>query len=141
MTVRKVSTKCGQSAEMDYNKYIGSKATDFPPYRDFSNMRKIESEMNAAVTNRYNFSKAYTQVSIQDRIANVYLHGNLIARVGDTFVQILDGGWQSVTTKSRLNALLSAVTPNGGVFQKDYVWYYNSQKLGTVPFISGMEAV
>ena len=141
MTVRKVSTKCGQSAEMDYNKYIGSKATDFHPYRDFSNMRKIESEMNAAVTNRYNFSKANTQVSIQDRIANVYLHGNLIARVGDTFVQILDGGWQSVTTKSRLNALLSAVTPNGGVFQKDYVWYYNSSKVGTVPFVSGMEAV
>jgi len=104
-------------------------------------MRKIESEMNAAVTNRYNFSKANTQVSIDDRVANVYLHGNLIARVGDTFVQILDGGWQSVTTKSRLNALLSAVTGDGGVFQKDFTWYYNSSKVGTVPFMSGMEAV
>ena len=104
-------------------------------------MRKIESEMNAAVTNRYNFSKANTQVSINDRIAEVRLHGNLIARVGDNFVQILDGGWQSVTTKSRLNALLSAVTPNGSVFQKDFTWYYNSSKVGTVPFMSGMEAV
>ena len=104
-------------------------------------MRKIESEMNAAVTNRYDFRKANTEVSINDRIAEVYLHGNLIARVGDTFVQILDGGWQSNTTKSRLNALLRAVTPDGGVFQKDYVWYYNSSKVGTVPFMSGMEAV
>jgi len=104
-------------------------------------MRKIESEMNAAVTNRYNFSKANTQVSIDDRVASVYLHGNLIARVGDNFVQILDGGWQSVTTKSRLNALLRAVTPDGGVFQKDFTWYYNSSKTGTVPFFSGMEAV
>ncbi len=104
-------------------------------------MRKIESQMNAAVTNRYNFSKANTSVSINDRIAEVRLHGNLIARVGDNFVQILDGGWQSVTTKSRLNALLSAVTNDGGVFQKDFTWYYNSSKVGTVPFFSGMEAV
>jgi len=104
-------------------------------------MRKIESEMNAAVLSRRNFSKANTSVTINDRIAEVRLHGNLIARVGDSFVQILDGGWQSVTTKSRLNALLREVTPDGGVFQKDYVWYYNSSKVGTVPFMSGMEAV
>jgi len=104
-------------------------------------MRKIESEMNAAVLTRRNFNKANTSVTINDRIAEVRLHGNLIARVGDTFVQILDGGWQSVTTKSRLNALLREVTPDGGVFQKDYVWYYNSSKVGTVPFMSGMEAV
>ena len=104
-------------------------------------MRKIETEMNSAVLTRRNFSKANTSVSINDRIAEVRLHGNLIARVGDNFVQILDGGWQSVTTKSRLNALLRAVTPDGGVFQKDYVWYYNSSKVGTVPFFSGMEAV
>ena len=107
----------------------------------FSNMRKIETQMNSAIANRENFSKANTTVSIEDRVASVYLHGNLIARVGDTFVQILDGGWQSVTTKSRLNALLRAVTPDGGVFQKDFTWYYNSSKVGTVPFFSGMEAV
>ena len=104
-------------------------------------MRKIETEMNSSVLSRRNFSKANTSVSINDRIAEVRLHGNLIARVGDNFVQILDGGWQSVTTKSRLNALLSDVTPDGSVFQKDYVWYYNSSKVGTVPFFSGMEAV
>ena len=113
----------------------------FNPKPIFSNMRKIETEMNAAVTNRYDFKKANTTVEINDRIAEVRLHGNLIARVGDNFVQILDGGWQSVTTKSRLNALLSAVTPDGGVFQKDFTWFYNSSKVGTVPFMSGMEAV
>ena len=90
--------------------------------------------MNAAVTNRYNFSKSNTTVNINDRIAEVRLHGNLIARVGDNFVQIFDGGWQSVTTKSRLNALLQAVTPNGGVFQRDWTLYYNSSKVGTVTF-------
>lgn len=130
-------TECGDLLYLVYRK----QSNRFSTLTLFSNMRKIESEMNAAVTNRYNFSKANTQVSINDRIAEVRLHGNLIARVGDNFVQILDGGWQSVTTKSRLNALLDAVTPNGSVFQKDYVWYYNSSKVGTVPFMSGMEAV
>ena len=130
-------TECGDLLYLVYRK----RRQPISTLTLFSNMRKIESEMNAAVTNRYNFSKANTQVSINDRIAEVRLHGNLIARVGDNFVQILDGGWQSVTTKSRLNALLDAVTPNGSVFQKDYVWYYNSSKVGTVPFMSGMEAV
>ena len=130
-------TECGDLLYLVYRK----QSNRFSTLTLFSNMRKIESQMNAAVTNRYNFSKANTSVSINDRIAEVRLHGNLIARVGDNFVQILDGGWQSVTTKSRLNALLSSVTPNGSVFQKDYVWYYNSSKVGTVPFMSGMEAV
>ena len=105
------------------------------------NMRKIEAQMNSAIRNEVNFSKANTSVTWNDRTASVYLHGNLIARVSDTFVQILDGGWQSVTTKSRLNALLSEVTCDGGVFQKDFTWYYNSSKVGTVPFFSGMEAI
>lgn len=104
-------------------------------------MRKIEAQMNSAIRSKTNFSKANTQVTWNDRIASVYLHGNLIAKVGDTFVQVFDGGWQSVTTKSRLNALLSEVTPDGGVFQRDWTWYYNSSKVGTVPFFSGMEAV
>ena len=55
----------------------------------------------------------------------VRLHGNKIAEIGDDYLQIFDGGWQTTTTKSRLNALIdrfcNAVTD--GVFQKDYQWY------------------
>ena len=35
------------------------------------------------------------------------LHGNKIAEMGDTFIRLFDGGYQSNTTKSRLNAILS----------------------------------
>ncbi len=101
-------------------------------------MRKIESEMNSAIRNRTNWSKANTSVSVDDRTVTVRLHGNLIARLGDTFVQIFDGGWQSVTTKSRLNAILNDINPACGVYQKDWTWYLND-KLGTVPFTSGVE--
>jgi len=36
---------------------------------------------------------------------DVHLHGNLIAEKRDNKITLLDGGWESVTTKSRLNAL------------------------------------
>ena len=147
-------TTCGQRAEIGYNIRVEARVTDTTPENVFKSnlsthstfflfhhMRKIEAQMNSAIRSKTNFSKANTSVTWNDRIASVYLHGNLIAKVGDTFVQVFDGGWQSVTTKSRLNALLSEVTCDGGVFQRDWTWYYNSSKVGTVPFFSGMEAV
>jgi|TARA_B100000287_G_scaffold215769_1_gene203525 hypothetical protein len=102
-------------------------------------MRKIESEMNSAIRQRRNWSKANTSVTVTDRVVNVHLHGNLIARIGDTFIQIFDGGWQSVTTKSRLNAILDEVSYGAGVFQQNWNWYLNDNKFGTVPFFSGIE--
>ena len=90
-------------------------------------MRKIEEQMNSAVSNNKNWTSANTSVTYcpESDESKVYLHGNHIATVGDNFLQIFDGGWQSNTTKSRLNALIdrfcNAVTD--GVFQKDYQWY------------------
>ena len=109
-------------------------------------MRKIEQEMNAAIRYRRNFSKANTSVrcfktnGITTDV-DVFLHGNHIASL-DTATHkltIKDGGWQSVTTKSRLNALLDEFAPSMGIFQKDWVWYLSDRLSGSVvPFISGM---
>ena len=109
-------------------------------------MRKIEQEMNAAIRYRRNFSKANTSVrcfktnGITTDV-DVFLHGNHIASLDTASNQltIKDGGWQSVTTKSRLNALLDEFAPSMGIFQKDWVWYLSDRLSGTVvPFISGM---
>ena len=90
-------------------------------------MRKIESEMNAAIKSKINFSKANTSVSydVDTDESNVYLHSNNIATVGSNFLHIFDGGWQSVTTKSRLNALINEFCDafTCGVYQKDFTWY------------------
>ena len=52
------------------------------------------------------------------------MHGNLIATVTDTDMTIYDGGHQTVTTKSRLNALCNYFCITGeGVFQKNFQWY------------------
>jgi len=89
-------------------------------------MRKIEREMNNAISNNLNWQSANTAVTYDPETneSTVYLHGNKIAVVGDDFVQIFDGGYQSVTTKSRLNAILSEHGIKGeGVFQRNWKWY------------------
>ena len=89
-------------------------------------MRKIEQQMIAAVQNNINWSSANTTVTIDEETntSSVYLHGNLIATVTDNDMTIYDGGYQSKTTKSRLNALCDAFCISGEkVFQKDFSWY------------------
>ena len=89
-------------------------------------MRKVEMQMNTAIRNRVNWSGGNTTVMIDPENADqatVYLHGNRIAQVCSEFVAIFDGGWQTVTTKSRLNALLAEFRPQARVFQKDFVWF------------------
>ena len=105
-------------------------------------MRKIEMMMNSAIRYRKNFSSGNTTVRAFRESVEVFLHGNHIASL-DTATHALtlkDGGWQSVTTKSRLNALLDEFVPSMGIFQKDWVWYLRDNLDGSVvPFISGME--
>ena len=111
-------------------------------------MRKIESEMIAAVKGDINWSKDNTSVIIEDGVSKVYLHGNLIAEIDDVSLKLYDGGWQTTTTKSRLNALLSEFgytcgTKREYVFQKEFEWFIQMFDLGekamrTIPFTSGM---
>jgi hypothetical protein len=102
-------------------------------------MRKIESLMNNAITDGTDFRSANTNVVQADGIAVVLLHGNKIAEVGDNFVRLFDGGWQSNTTKSRLNAILQVHGIKGEcVFQKKGQWFLNYAGNGVIPFFSGM---
>ena len=107
-------------------------------------MRKIEREMNNAISNNLNWQKDNTSVTFDPETneSTVYLHGNKIAVVGDDFVQIFDGGWQSNTTKSRLNANLSEHGIAGeGVYQKNFEWFirlYNGTEFFVTEFRSGM---
>ena len=89
-------------------------------------MRKIERQMCDAVQGNRNWKNANTEVTIdkETNTSSVYLHGNLIATVTDDDMTIYDGGWQSNTTKSRINALCDAFCCTGeGVFQKNFQWY------------------
>jgi len=101
-------------------------------------MRKIEQQIITAIQNNQDLKVANSQVVTYTDCSDVYLHGNLIARIGETWMELFDGGWQSHTTKSRLNALLSAFgLPGEYVFQKNFQWFvqYNG---APIPFFSGM---
>ena len=105
-------------------------------------MRKIERQMNAAITAGKDWKNANTEVLNVDGISYVYLHGNLIAEVDDNGIKLYDGGWQSNTTKSRLNAILSEHGIAGeGVYQKNFEWFirlYNGTEFFVTEFRSGM---
>ena len=90
-------------------------------------MRKIEQQMNTALANSKNWQSGNTSVHFneENNTSIVRLHGNKIAVLGEDFLEIFDGGWQTTTTKSRLNAIIDRFC-NGvtdGVFQKNYEWF------------------
>mgnify|MGYP006246331751 CR=1 FL=1 len=103
-------------------------------------MRKIERQMNQAMRYFRPFSSSNTTVVQNDRDMDVFLHGNHIATLCKISMdlRLFDGGWQSNTTKSRLNALLSEFKPGFGVFQKNWTWFVSDRLNNKVfPFTSG----
>jgi hypothetical protein len=104
-------------------------------------MRKIESQMNDAISRGANWHSGNTRVEYDalNETSVVYLHNNRIAIVGRDVIQLFDGGWQSVTTKSRLNAILSTFgLPNERVFAKNFDWYVQMRDMTSIPFFSSM---
>ena len=104
-------------------------------------MRKIEAKMNKAMRHFLPFSSGNTTVVQHRNEMEVFLHGNHIATLCKISMdlRIFDGGWQSNTTKSRLNALLEEFADSYRVIQKDFTWYVvDSYDNSRVPFWSGM---
>lgn len=93
-------------------------------------MRLIERKMIAAIYEHKDWKCDNTHVictqfvhsdEVIDRVS-VILHGSTIAVITPTEVQMSDCGWQTPTTKSRLNAILREFC-NAGVYQKNRKWY------------------
>lgn len=81
--------------------------------------------MCSAIQSNQNWTSGNTSViTDENNISTVYLHGNKIAEIDDDSMTIFDGGYQSTTTKSRLNALCDEFCIAGeGVFQKNFQWF------------------
>ena len=100
-------------------------------------MRLIESQMNDAINQEIDWKKDNTQVIHIEGVSFVYLFDNLIAMIGDTWLELFDGGVQSKTTKSRLNAILKEHGNSEYIYQKNFHWFV-STKYGNLPFTDGM---
>ena len=104
-------------------------------------MRKLERQMNFAISNKGNWNGSNTSVVYNEftNCSQVRLHGHLICTFDhNTQAVKLDScGYETVTTKSRLNALLSEVNRGARVFQKNFVWFLGKNK-ETLMFWDGM---
>ena len=113
-------------------------------------MRKIEAQMIAAINKNQNWQSANTSVHFDEETNTsiVRLHGSKIAEVGDDYLTLFDAGYQTNTTKSRLNAILGEFgytcgTKREYIFQKQYEWFINffnmkSNQIEVIPFTNGM---
>ena len=98
--------------------------------------------MNNAVRNKIALSNNNTLTTFDSTIENcfVYLHGNHIAtyNYANRELALYDGGWQSNTTKSILNALCYELATGFSVFQKNWEWFVSDFQNTVVDFTDGI---
>ena len=85
--------------------------------------------MNRAVVNKINWSNSNTFVDYNSNTncSTVVLHRTAIATYDHNTqaLKLNTGGWHSVTTKSRLNAILQGLIVGASVYQKNWDWFFN----------------
>ena len=96
--------------------------------------------MNFAISNKGNWAGSNTSVSYNEstNCSSIFLHGHQIATFDHNLkaVKLDSCGYETNTTKSRLNAILDEVKWGCKVFQKNWNWFvsYNNE---TTSFFDG----
>ena len=87
--------------------------------------------MNSALHAKTNWAGSNTTVCYNENTncSSVYLDGHNIATLDHTTnaLRLSSCGYETVTTKSRLNALLEEVKYGCKVFQKQFEWFVSYQ--------------
>ena len=89
-------------------------------------MRQITRDSVDAFMSSRKFRKQNMEVKVLPNVTILLLHGNEIAyRYNDVdrTLSITDCGWQSVTTKERLNGI-----PNVQIQQRNFEWFLNGKE-------------
>ena len=103
-------------------------------------MRKITREAAQAFINGVPYNNTNTKVVLFNDFALMTLFNNIIAKRGTTdnvnAVVLYDGGWETATTKERINGLLECLNAPFFIMQRKYVWYITDGKK-RVPWVPG----
>lgn len=94
-------------------------------------MRKVTEKAAQALRNGVNMTSGNTYVkrfTHDTAMVGLYLHGNRIATYGLGILTISDCGWQTNTTKERLNGILSVFGIKGHIFQHKGEWLYQDHE-------------
>ncbi len=100
-------------------------------------MRVIDDKISAMIAKGLKGAKFDRKLSKRDRVVSDG-HGKVRVILWNTEIAVLDaqtdeiivknGGFQTVTTKSRMNAMLSEwAQGNPGISQRKWVWYVDEQ--------------
>ena len=104
-------------------------------------MRKLEKQMNFALSNKSNWAGSNTTVTFNEstNCSQVLLHGHNIATLDHTTkaLKLSSCGYETVTTKSRLHAILFELKTGCKVFQKKFEWFIGNNQ-ATKSFFDGM---
>ena len=109
-------------------------------------MRKITYKAARAFIEGRNFSSGNTSVRVErktcdernnlnypDGICKVfYLHGNCIAEQTPNGLSITLAGWPTVTTRDRLNGLLTELGKREGVWQHKHEQHYGTHEANRI---------
>lgn len=102
-------------------------------------MRVIERKMVAAIQSGRSMRNGNTEVRCNDDGKwCVLLHGNLIADGDATSFSFTLAGWNTPTTRSRVNAILRGLTGAQGVYQKAFEPYYCGAVIGAKDWIGSI---
>lgn len=86
-------------------------------------MRKVTQNAVNAFMKGQTFKSSNTEVEVLPNVTVLKLHGNAIAYLYNDpkrTLSITSAGWQTATTKERLNAI-----PGVNIHQKNRQWYLN----------------
>ena len=99
-------------------------------------MRQITKQSINAFLNASTFSKQNMIVEVLPNVTILKLHNNPIAYLyndPEKTLSITNAGWQSNTTKERLNGLINEYLGypeciGRGIYQKNYIWYLDDKE-------------
>ena len=88
-------------------------------------MRQITRDAIRAFRNGNNFKRGNTQVKTyaHSNYRELLLHGYVIADMNEDGLHISSCGWETSTTKDRLNGL-----PNVSIYQRNFQWFLNGEE-------------
>lgn len=86
-------------------------------------MRKVTQVTAQALKNQTPLTMGNTSVMGGDGNTILTLHGNVIATVEGNKLLLTSSGWETNTTKERLNGILETFGLSARVAQRDFEWF------------------
>lgn len=94
-------------------------------------MRKVTEQSVQAFLNRREFNSGNTCVKTENGVTVLYLHNNPIARMlEDGEIEVSNCGYETNTTKERLNGVLELADTGSKIFQKNFEWFISGTAIG-----------